>query len=164
VKTDRPYYYPGNTVFGKIYIRADVPMDPSSIEIFIKGKVEASFIETTGSGKNRSRRQRNYDKKIIHFKGTCFIFKEPLNPGDYTIPFEFTLPASIPASIIFDRKDHHDHPFAKVKYTAQAIMVMKNKSILKYKQWLVVHEPPVQFIENSQSTQEVALTTCCCCG
>jgi hypothetical protein len=26
VKTDRPYYYPGNSVLGKIYIRTMVPM------------------------------------------------------------------------------------------------------------------------------------------
>ena len=31
VMTDRPYYYPGNVVKGKIYIRTDVPMEPSHI-------------------------------------------------------------------------------------------------------------------------------------
>ena len=46
VKTDRPYYYAGNKVFGKIYIRAEVPMEPSHIEIYIKGKEKASFRES----------------------------------------------------------------------------------------------------------------------
>lgn len=26
VKTDKPFYYPNNTVYGKIYIRAEVPL------------------------------------------------------------------------------------------------------------------------------------------
>ena len=43
VKTDRPYYYPGNEVFGKIYIRTFVPMDPSHMEIKVKGKEKASY-------------------------------------------------------------------------------------------------------------------------
>lgn len=33
---------------------------------------------------------------------------------------------------------------------------------MKYKQWIVVHEPPVAFQENSQSCQNVHLKTCCC--
>ena len=45
VKTDRPYYYPGNTVYGKIYIRTDVPMEPSHIDIYVKGKEKAHFME-----------------------------------------------------------------------------------------------------------------------
>ena len=57
MKTDRPYYYPGNVVLGKIYIRTDVPMSPANLEIRVRGKEKASFLrrETyhTGEGENR---------------------------------------------------------------------------------------------------------------
>lgn len=43
VKTDQPFYYPGNMVTGKIYIRADKVLEADFIEIKIKGKEKASF-------------------------------------------------------------------------------------------------------------------------
>lgn len=159
IKTDRPYYYPGNKVFGKIYIRAEVPMEPSHMEIYVKGKEKCSFVEEEThtrrdadgtEHRETTRHTRYYSKKILHFKGTCFTFQGPLNPGDYTVPFEFTLPSTIPASIIFDGSNRsRDEPWCKVKYTAQAILVTRDKKVIKYKQWLVIHEPPVQFLENS---------------
>ena len=38
IKTDQPFYYPGNTVTGKIYVRADRVIDADYIEIKVKGK------------------------------------------------------------------------------------------------------------------------------
>ena len=43
VKTDKPFYYPGDTVYGKIYIRTEVPMSPRNLDIYVKGKEKASF-------------------------------------------------------------------------------------------------------------------------
>lgn len=33
LKTDKPYYYPGDNVLGKIYIRAERQMEPKSLMI-----------------------------------------------------------------------------------------------------------------------------------
>ena len=38
VKMNQPYYYPGNKVYGKIYIRAGEKMEPKYLEIIVKGK------------------------------------------------------------------------------------------------------------------------------
>ena len=46
VKTDKPFYYPNNIVYGKIYIRAEVPLYPRNIVIQVKGK-EKSFFYTS---------------------------------------------------------------------------------------------------------------------
>ena len=43
VKTDRPYYYAGNVVYGKIYIRANEVIDAKDVEIKVKGKEKASY-------------------------------------------------------------------------------------------------------------------------
>ena len=78
LQTDKPYYYPGNTVYGKIYIRTDVPMEPSHIDIYVKGKEKADYDraeEQTKVDPNKIMSHKScYSKKIIHFKGTCFNF------------------------------------------------------------------------------------------
>ena len=38
VKSERPFYYPGETVTGKIYIRLMKPMFPRTLDIHVKGK------------------------------------------------------------------------------------------------------------------------------
>ena len=43
VRTDRPYYYPGNTVNGKIYIRAERKLSVSDLEVHIRGKERTVF-------------------------------------------------------------------------------------------------------------------------
>ena len=43
VKTDKPFYYAKDTVYGKIYIRTAVPLDAKKLEIKVKGKEKASF-------------------------------------------------------------------------------------------------------------------------
>ena len=93
VKTDKPFYYPNNIVYGKIYIRAEAPLQPKDIEIQVKGKEETDMKYYT------------FTKDHIKFKATCFSFPlnyGPLNPGDYIIPFEFKLPDNIPASMLFE--------------------------------------------------------------
>ena len=74
VKTDRPYYYPGNEVFGKIYIRLDRPMNASHIELRIKGKENSSFWEEEQRDQERVRVKRKRERKIMEWKGTCFTF------------------------------------------------------------------------------------------
>ena len=102
-------------------------------------------------------------QELIKFRGICWTFASKLEPGDYTLPFEFHLPADIPASIIFEDTDHLNKPMAKVKYSITSILNLNNnKSILKYKQWLIVHEPPVEFVEGRIMTSSVPLRTCCC--
>jgi len=75
----------------------------------------------------------------------CFTFQEPLVPGDYTIPFEFNLPEGLPSSIMFKQKHMREKPSAKVKYSIKAKVTTHDDKVLKYKQWLVIQEPPVQF-------------------
>ena len=142
VKTAQPFYYPGNTVYGKIYIRTLVPMNPSFLEIYVKGKEKAHFkydehiTHRDGEGNTRTEVVHRWDyvsKKILQFKGNCFSFQGPLAPGDYTIPFEFTLPQNIPASMLFEKRNAPDEPFVKIKYTVQAILNMQDRSVLKYK-------------------------------
>jgi hypothetical protein len=97
LKTDRPYYYASNKVQGKIYIQTHVPMTPKHMEIEVCGHEKASYKVR----RNKHDHQDVFEKNILGFKGVCFTFQAPINPGDYIIPFEFDLPANIPASILW---------------------------------------------------------------
>jgi len=44
VKTDKPYYYPGNTVLGKMYIRIEHPLHVKKLVIKIKGVGKSGFL------------------------------------------------------------------------------------------------------------------------
>ena len=89
VKTDKPFYYPGNPVYGKIYIRVERAIDADRMEIKVNGKEKASFWYTTSDGKTSSRHKAKTSQKYFDFKATCCQFTQTLQPGDYIIPFEF---------------------------------------------------------------------------
>lgn len=164
VKADKEYYYAGDVVYGKIYIRCEVPMQAKHLEVRLKGKEKMSFWRTTG-GKNKRRHKVKTSKMLINFRAVCHTFDPalgPLPPGDYTIPFEFTLPLGMPASIMYHNINHHDMPKAVVKYSFKAKIVNHDKSILKYKQLIVVHEPPVAFNPETVASQIVPIKSCCC--
>ena len=129
VKTDKPFYYPGDKVLGKIYIRAETLLEASTLELRIKGKEKCSYWYdhtehyTDGDGNRRTRthrRKASYHHNIMDYRAICFTFQGPLNPGDFTIPFEFDLQPQLPASIMWARKDHRDKPKAQVKYSVKA--------------------------------------------
>jgi hypothetical protein len=67
-----------------------------------------------------------------------------LNPGDYTIPFDFTLPTNIPGSIVWDKLNIYNDPAAVVMYGIKAEIVTHNNEKMKYTQFLVVNSPQVQ--------------------
>lgn len=141
VKTDRPYYYPGNTVLGKIYIRIEAPMDAKFLEIKISGKEKASFLRhhTENYEVNGERRTRERTEKVkmfrtyIDVRANCFTFGSSLMPGDYTVPFEFTLPPNIPSSIMYQNLNHRERPKAHIVYKIKAIIENHDRTQLKYK-------------------------------
>lgn len=75
----------------------------------------------------------------------CFVFTTPtLLPGDYAIPFSFSLPQNLPSSIQFYDPKPFAKPKMKVKYFVKALLKNKaNKDLLKFKQVVIVREPIV---------------------
>ena len=72
VKTDKPYYYKGDTVYGKIYIRVEVPMNANVLEIDIKGKEKCSHYYTTRRKKRTVHHHPKMTRKYFEYKATCF--------------------------------------------------------------------------------------------
>ena len=129
VKTEQPYYYPGNVVFGKMYIRCEVPMMADKLNILIEGCEEGAFTwersytvtDTDADGNSTSRTEtetvyEHFHRTILDSKFLCFTFGGALQPGDYTVPFEFTLPSTCPSSVSFGGGSN----WGKVEYNITA--------------------------------------------
>jgi hypothetical protein len=57
-----------------------------------------------------------------------------------------------------------ERPKAKVKYTIQATLCSTlTNDHMKYKQVLIIREPPVAFQEENKQSETVRIKTCCCC-
>lgn len=100
----------------------------------------------------------------MNFRGGVHKWDSPMEPGDYTIPFEFTLPSRMPASILYNDKTTWQRPKAKIRYSVQAIMHSHDGSIMKYKQMIMVHQPPVAFVQDQIHAANKVINSWCCIG
>ena len=99
----------------------------------------------------------------MDFRGNCISFDGPLAPGDYVLDFEFTLPNDLPASLEWADKKIEERPKARVKHTVKAICYSHSGRKIKYKQHIIVHSPPVEFVEHKYDENEVPIKECYCC-
>ena len=169
VQTASPVYNPGAPVTGSIYLRIGPSGCPSrDITLEVKGAEKVSWIErVTRHVDGRTEQEdekRKAKKEVFKYKAPCFTFTVPhLAPGDYTIPFSFQLPGSLPSSMNF--KDSHTHakPKAKVKYHIKAVLNdLSGKEVMKYKQVLIVREQGDAFKMEIKKEQENRINTWCC--
>ena len=139
VKTDQPYYYPGGVVTGRIHIRADSEMDAKKIEIKVKGKEKCSFERDEhvddDDGGHTERVKEKLKQEVLDYKADIWHFDEPLQPGDYTVGFQFTLPTDLPSTIMMNKKHEHDKEKAVVQYSIKATLEKNGwfGSAIKYK-------------------------------
>ena len=58
--------------------------------------------------------------------------------------------------------EDRDIPKAKITYKVKAVIHTHEGHQMKYQQMLVIHEPPVAFVADAESTHTAHLTTWCC--
>ena len=63
IKTDKQFYYPGDKVYGKVYIRTDRLLDATHLDLRVKGKEKASFYYSDGDDREK--------KKLSHMHMDC---------------------------------------------------------------------------------------------
>ena len=169
VQTSSPVYNPGALVSGSIYLRiAPGPCPAKEVILEVKGAEKVSWTERVTrhvDGRTEHHDEKRKAKKdVFKYRQPCFQFTVPtLMPGDYTIPFQFQLPASLPSSINFKKSDIHEKPKAKVKYHIKAeLMDHSNHAVMKYKQVLVLREQGEAYRTDISQTQENRISTWCC--
>lgn len=73
-----------------------------------------------------------------------YHFPNPvLQPGDYCVPFQLTLPQGIPASIYYKNDNIDKMPTGKIKYHLRVKLARYGTFTkdIRYKQILLVREP-----------------------
>lgn len=145
-------------------MRVTHPIEATFVEIQVRGKEKASFMEEIVEGNDRRWEKRKHAKEIFNFHAPCFTFTVPvLQPGDYCIPFSFSLPHGLPSSLFYKNASHTHKPKAKVKYHIRAIVHgQHDKQLMKFKQVLILREVPPNAEASIKQTSEHQITTWCC--
>ena len=97
------------------------------------------------------------DKTFLEFHDKVFAVPGGfLNAGTSEISFQFMLPTQIPSSFYFKDKHRREKPKAMVKYVVEAkLLTHDHHDEMKYKQVLIIREPPVSF-KVGERQQEVS--------
>ena len=171
VQTEFPFYEPGNTVQGKIFIEVFQPLAASFIEMEIKGQEKAAFTRFWQEQDGEEFRERSerikYKHKFAYVKIPVFQIAGEyggwLNPGTYQVAFTFQLPPNMPSSMNFKDKRKRENPKAKCKYYVKTTLHTNDHSDkMKYKQVLMIREKPVEFRMNENQHEKSQISTWCC--
>lgn len=95
--------------------------------------------------------------RFLDFEDDAFKFNgQPLQPGHYTIPFEFKLPTDIPASMQFKDANHKDKPCMKIKFHIRVNLLCNNEhDNMVYKQIMVIRTAVPPFKEGEKNLQQI---------
>ena len=168
VQTQYPFYEPGNTVVGVIYIEIMEAVEASHIELEIKGGEKCGFIRhyTTQNGDETVHHadKLKHKKKFLEYKNRVFdIQGGVLAPGIYQVDFQTELPHNIPSSLQFKHKHSREEPKAKVKYYVKATLKTNNKhDEMKFKQVMIIREKPVNLVVGEAQSETSNIKTWCC--
>ena len=77
---------------GKVYVRATRPFFASYLDIQVEGAEQVQWQEDAADTQAR--------KRIFEFKQRVCTFKQMIQPGDYSLEFEFVLPTHCPGSML----------------------------------------------------------------
>ncbi len=112
-------YYPGDVVTGNVYLRIVKPVEVHHLDLEIRGKEKAKW---RYRHENHTRTAKG-KHEILHFDFKIFDFAVPvLAPGDYVVPFSFTLPPGLPSSLVYHKHDCFESPKAKIKFHIRALL------------------------------------------
>jgi len=139
--TDKNFYQPGETVTGDIKMRFTKAMDPKNIMIEVKGRERVKY---TGLSKDIRANDVYQKSRIMDKSEVVYTSKGVKQPGDYTVPFTFKLPAKCPSSFNYmeDQSMLKKVKLAKchseVKYTLKAAMDSKDFGLVEFKEQIPV--------------------------
>ena len=83
IKTDQEVYSPGNTIYGKIFIKAKKTIDADKLLIQVRGEEKAHGTEGFGEDEVDIK----YTREIFNFLGEAYTFEQPMDSGDFYIGF-----------------------------------------------------------------------------
>ena len=136
IELDKPYYFPGELIFGKIYLNLFQNHYSSGINLTIQGEEFVSYSEmkikkgnnqhNSNNNHNNKNTSSNNQKYVKKREGKTIIYRcseliipfhdSIIQAGQYIFPFSFILPSHLPGSFEYYDNDN----FAYIKYIIQA--------------------------------------------
>ncbi len=98
VRTEKVSYLAGETVKGSVYVMCQSGIQATGVFLRVKGCERVYYTERR-TGRDMEDRDRTYQDEVSFFNVTMPLLTSPqniLSPGQYQIPFSFTLPYSLP--------------------------------------------------------------------
>lgn len=187
IELEKPYYYPGEMIHGKIYLNFNQNFSSHGIELVLE-------VEEAGSFKEQKRRRHNrnsnllsnqnnkhqnlnsqnnrhtswYSKlrtgKRILFKSSQIIItfhNNMIYSGQYVYPFSFMLPPNLPGS--FEYYDHDNMAYIKYLLQSKALSSHSNNHI-QNEMLVIVRQPPQFFQYPTRLSDTKNISTWCCFG
>jgi len=168
IELEKPYYYPGEMILGKIYLNFHQNFNTHGIELGLEVEEFGSFKEQKQRTKvlSNDHRSRFYTKvrygKRILFKSNQIIItfqSGMVNSGQYVYPFSFMLPPNLPGSFEYYDLDNT----AYIKYILEAKVISSNSNNhIKNEILVIVRQPPQFFQYPTRLTDTKNISTWCC--
>ncbi|KRX08116.1 Immunoglobulin E-set [Pseudocohnilembus persalinus] len=140
VQTDKPYYQPGDTVTGHVYVDMHSTFPTSTIYLKVKGYEKVHFKEKRTDDKGNVYYDHYKDKNQFYsHKFKLHTWGSNIPAGQFSIPFSFVLQDHLPGTFYED--DQPNNYTTSIRYTIKSETdVPKGFDKLKNKQELVVRE------------------------
>ena len=172
-QTDKAYYVAGEPITGNIYLNLTMSYPASSLEIEVTGKEKLKWTtQESRTVKDDDNDKTEFvdvdhknDRKVIKFKCPVYYFPGGMAPpGQYTFPFSFALPSTIPATMFWNNLDKAK---AKIKYKLKASLESGmgfSVKTMKHKQTLIIRQPEYATGLNPMQSDTRNVYMCCCFG
>ena len=178
IELDKPYYFPGELIFGKIYLNLFQNHYSSGINLTIQGEEFVSYSEmkikkgnnqhNSNNNHNNKNTSSNNQKYVKKREGKTIIYRcseliipfhdSIIQAGQYIFPFSFILPSHLPGSFEYYDNDN----FAYIKYIIQASSEsFKSHQTLKNDFLLILRQSPLYFHYPTRLSNTQNLSTWC---
>jgi len=168
IKSDKPYYNPGEQYTGIINLQLQMPYPGNKIMLKLKGREAYQYAyvdkydpETKQTYPRHRHVKKQETEEILNIKILVYQQEGGFLPGDYAFPISFLIPQGIPGSLYQEGQKC----IAEIDYKLQ---VKVESSILgvasmKYKDELVINENiQINVDKTNQVSQTLEVISCLC--
>ena len=175
LELEKPYYYPGELIVGKIYLNFQQNFASDGIYLTLEGEEFVSFKQrktrksqrninyenNTNNNQTKSYIKTRTGKKIIYKQEQLIIpFRDSMiYSGQYIYPFSFMLNPSLPGS--FEYYDEQNSAYIKYILDVKVQSKVSDHNI-KNEMLLIVRQPPQFFQYPKRLSDTKNISTWCC--
>jgi len=171
IKTEKPLYYPGDTVNGYIYILLTAAVPGNQVILKVKGKESSHWVTehqvNNGSGSQTVRVPHYGHNPFLNYRVPIYSWNQPSIPaGQYCIPFSFVLPQNIPGSY----KDNwgnaiFEDGYGLIAYKLKAELISSTGDVhVKAKSPFYVREVNNRPVTSLGGESNLPMKSCFCCS